>query len=119
MIRRPPRSTRTDTLFPDTTRFRSASRSGKAPVWLLAGLTIGGASRARVDGFLYLAPVLLALALAARVAAPEARSSMRRGMAWCVGGIVVTSFIGFWDVFKLTGGYYDADRTSTRLNSSH
>src|SRR3546814_10605034 len=24
MIRRPPRSTRTDTLFPDTTRFRSA-----------------------------------------------------------------------------------------------
>src|SRR3546814_2125636 len=62
-----------------------ASRSGKAPVWLLAGLTIGGASLARVDGFLYLAPVLLALALAARVAAPEARSSMRRGMAWCVG----------------------------------
>src|SRR3546814_10545041 len=25
MIRRPPRSTRTDTLFPDTTRFRSAA----------------------------------------------------------------------------------------------
>src|SRR3546814_5115623 len=43
-----------------------ASRSGKAAVWLLAGLTIGGASLARVDGFLYLAPVLLALALAAR-----------------------------------------------------
>src|SRR3546814_10097141 len=28
MIRRPPRSTRTDTLFPFTTRFRSALRSG-------------------------------------------------------------------------------------------
>src|SRR3546814_15055267 len=27
MIRRPPRSTRTDTLFPDTTLFRSASSS--------------------------------------------------------------------------------------------
>src|SRR3546814_19558285 len=29
MIRRPPRSTRTDTLFPYTTLFRSASRRGK------------------------------------------------------------------------------------------
>src|SRR3546814_4735250 len=28
MIRRPPRSTRTDTLFPDTTLFRSSRRDG-------------------------------------------------------------------------------------------
>src|SRR3546814_15856553 len=28
MIRRPPRSTRTDTLFPDTTLFRSAAHAG-------------------------------------------------------------------------------------------
>src|SRR3546814_7637363 len=34
MIRRPPRSTRTDTLFPDTTRFRSRRfRSGAVTVW--------------------------------------------------------------------------------------
>src|SRR3546814_3949111 len=31
MIRRPPRSTRTDTLFPYTTLFRSLPRSRKAP----------------------------------------------------------------------------------------
>src|SRR3546814_5875010 len=31
MIRRPPRSTRTDTLFPYTTLFRSAPRSRSAP----------------------------------------------------------------------------------------
>src|SRR3546814_8651908 len=31
MIRRPPRSTRTDTLFPYTTLFRSADQSGKCP----------------------------------------------------------------------------------------
>src|SRR3546814_18912146 len=31
MIRRPPRSTRTDTLFPYTTLFRSASHSASAP----------------------------------------------------------------------------------------
>src|SRR3546814_5729034 len=34
MIRRPPRSTRTDTLFPYTTLFRSASaRSGATVIW--------------------------------------------------------------------------------------
>src|SRR3546814_8863150 len=32
MIRRPPRSTRTDTLFPDTTLFRSVA--GGIPAWL-------------------------------------------------------------------------------------
>src|SRR3546814_2255316 len=31
MIRRPPRSTRTDTLFPYTTRFRSGGDGGKDP----------------------------------------------------------------------------------------
>src|SRR3546814_4838596 len=31
MIRRPPRSTRTDTLFPYTTLFRSCSRSASVP----------------------------------------------------------------------------------------
>src|SRR3546814_11653185 len=37
MIRRPPRSTRTDTLFPYTTLFRSCrslTRSARSPAWL-------------------------------------------------------------------------------------
>src|SRR3546814_3885184 len=38
MIRRPPRSTRTDTLFPDTTLFRS---NQLAPVALEAGAALG------------------------------------------------------------------------------
>src|SRR3546814_3260605 len=37
MVLRPPRSTRTDTLFPYTTRFRSASKAG------VMGLVRGGA----------------------------------------------------------------------------
>src|SRR3546814_5555818 len=32
MVRRPPRSTRTDTLFPDTTLFRSASQARKLDI---------------------------------------------------------------------------------------
>src|SRR3546814_18783171 len=39
MIRRPPRSTRTDTLFPDTTLFRSAWASASTRL-----ITIGGSS---------------------------------------------------------------------------
>src|SRR3546814_4744923 len=34
MIRRPPRSTRTDTLFPYTTLFRSAAPAAASPSWL-------------------------------------------------------------------------------------
>src|SRR3546814_21133115 len=34
MIRRPPRSTRTDTLFPYTTLFRSRAGSGRTDIWL-------------------------------------------------------------------------------------
>src|SRR3546814_10087978 len=37
MIRRPPRSTRTDTLFPYTTLFRSPDRAGNLPVAGRAG----------------------------------------------------------------------------------
>src|SRR3546814_2565060 len=39
MIRRPPRSKRTDTLFPDTTLFRSA-RGGACQIWLAGKRTI-------------------------------------------------------------------------------
>src|SRR3546814_2388908 len=42
MIRRPPRSTRTDTLFPYTTLFRSVER--------LRGLGLGGAGGRRLRG---------------------------------------------------------------------
>src|SRR3546814_8415055 len=42
MIRRPPRSTRTDTLFPYTTLFRSGSHVG-------AAVRVAGADRGNVD----------------------------------------------------------------------
>src|SRR3546814_11650136 len=38
MIRRPPRSTRTDTLFPYTTLFRSATQCGGVSMRLIVGL---------------------------------------------------------------------------------
>src|SRR3546814_11565431 len=51
MIRRPPRSTRTDTLFPYTTLFRSAgdmAECGKARAGVLAGVALGGIERGHV-----------------------------------------------------------------------
>src|SRR3546814_19335424 len=39
MLRRPPRSTRTDTLFPYTTLFRSLTRPGKLVLYGSIGLT--------------------------------------------------------------------------------
>src|SRR3546814_9002239 len=46
MIRRPPRSTRTDTLFPYTTLFRSAGAALFAPTILLIGLAVACLSSA-------------------------------------------------------------------------
>src|SRR3546814_1636505 len=57
MIRRPPRSTRTDTLFPDTTLFRSRPAS-----WLLPPVAshryqrVGGSGARRQDGAMNIAP---------------------------------------------------------------
>src|SRR3546814_11152 len=80
MIRRPPRSTRTDTLFPYTTLFRSKKlapgdaisrlQSGHArlgPHCLVAELEIMGDG---VDGFRNVAPVGVAVDQDARPAAP-------------------------------------------------
>src|SRR3546814_7341591 len=52
MIRRPPRSTRTDTLFPYTTLFRSALCIGAAPIVRERQDTLGGAPAG-----IFLAPV--------------------------------------------------------------
>src|SRR3546814_9394821 len=48
MRRRPPRSTRTDTLFPYTTLFRSPAGSRGEGIWHLAGGR-GSGRRARLD----------------------------------------------------------------------
>src|SRR3546814_18313340 len=51
MIRRPPRSTRTDTLFPYTTRFRSTdSRAGTAGPGSMPGLVVLYAAPGRGGG---------------------------------------------------------------------
>src|SRR3546814_6598858 len=119
MIRRPPRSTRTDTLFPYTTLFRSRAL-------VAGGRTVAAADRDRValgqaaealgSGFV---PMPVDLADAAETEALVERVAADFGISAIVhsaglfpqAGLAATS-LQLWDSVM-------ADRKSTRLNSSH
>src|SRR3546814_1498352 len=104
MIRRPPRSTRTDTLFPYTTLFRSEAVHGDA----VGGEVVGEAARHGGDG-----------ALRRRRVQPVLDAGMRREAA----DVEDRAAAGRADMRRRRLGAeeraLDRDRTSTRLNSSH
>src|SRR3546814_15626631 len=93
MIRRPPRSTRTDTLFPYTTLFRSARERA-------AGKDVRRAAERAVHRHLS--------------AVDDRRPRKRRTVARQPGlpGIML-------DAVRAGAGRNETDRKSTRLNSSH
>src|SRR3546814_12305969 len=99
-IRRPPESTRTDTLFPYPTLFRSPRRRGRPPVRPRRAPRRAGTLAAR-DG-----PRLPLLRLAGR-ARGDARLGARGGPADALR----------WALARPRPGR--GDRKSTRLNSSH
>src|SRR3546814_2349161 len=103
MIRRPPRSTRTDTLFPYTTLFRSDRRvSGSAGE---VGLGLGMALQAGVGGGAVEQRHRL---LAAEL---EGASEVDRSLHVLVAVEIAKAAVG--------PGGGETDRKSTRLNSSH
>src|SRR3546814_6310883 len=107
MIRRPPRSTRTDTLFPYTTLFRSESARANAG-----------------EEFVHLAAQRLRL-LGELVGRSQhglgriARLGRGGGDVGDVGGDFAGAGRGLLDVARDFLGRRGLDRTSTRLNSSH
>src|SRR3546814_10424419 len=121
MIRRPPRSTRTDTLFPDTTLFRSRivfldlvtiAEGGDAPTFQIAGVDIGS-------------EVLLGQALALAGQDDVPLDDVAAGPEATGGGTSVYSD-NLGDVLDLLAAQgvippveLQLDRKSTRLNSSH
>src|SRR3546814_1097583 len=116
MIRRPPRSTRTDTLFPYTTLFRSPTHTSADPI--LGGL---GASRSRDQGITALIVSLLSpscfghvsrLHHAYRTPAPD-------HLPLCAHLHCVPDWTVFWTHSYNVGHSPVLDRKSTRLNSSH
>src|SRR3546814_2132986 len=132
MIRRPPRSTRTDTLFPYTTLFRSSFKNGGQPVdehtdtrgeLPVKGVKEGNRRRRRwvVRQHLdQLARFECSLSAISR-GLDQAESEHRRGVV-AVGGINGhgrrQSEVGY---LAITGEFkrQQTDRKSTRLNSSN
>src|SRR3546814_20532305 len=99
MCRRPPISTRTDTLFPYTTLFRSAERN-----WCLPLITFG------IIGFI--AMVVIAVCVSKRMTETQAAAETREDL---YGADTVfnrnTILLTILSIF--------GDRKSTRPNSSH
>src|SRR3546814_11382624 len=112
MIRFPPRSTRTDTLFPYTTRFRSLTFTLAAAIGALSGMLIAPVTTVYYDtGFLIGLKGFVAAIFGGLISYPVAA-----GGALFVG--ILEAFSSFWasaykEVIVFT------DRKSTRLNSSH
>src|SRR3546814_15031722 len=99
MIRRPPRSTRTDTLFPYTTLFRSASTVGVLGLRQLGAAHVDYLVPNRFEYGYGLTPEIVAVALQRE---PDLLVTVDNGIS-SVDGVAAAK----------------ADRKSTRLNSSH
>src|SRR3546814_13499121 len=99
MIRRPPRSTRTDTLFPYTTLFRSFEQTQRI------GNTRRGGEVRRIDQ--------IAAIARQRDAVPGFQISRARL------GVLTRKTTDAHDALAHAVHEYQGDRKSTRLNSSH
>src|SRR3546814_3307106 len=116
MIRRPPRSTRTDTLFPYTTLFRSGA--GTFDVFAVVGAAEGvGAIFGRLAGAAGLGVFAggnVRAGVAQAVAVAD-RSVTGFGTDCDCGGVQLEALFDLGGLLRTGNG----DRKSTRLNSSH
>src|SRR3546814_11942928 len=105
MIRRPPRSTLTDTLFPHTPHFRSPTRVGGRVRGHGCSVMRLRFERGRPDDLESLHPAYFALVMATGIVA----------IALHLHGVPLLPGFLFW----LNAVLFAGDRKSTRLNSSH
>src|SRR3546814_3363046 len=113
MIRRPPRSTRTDTLFPDTTLFRSAGG---------AGANHEAVRRLQFRQPALLAYVAIVLLVAAVVLDQRLIAFMQRGgdrVGQALQQRAAQPPAVELGLFGRRDAHAGRDRKSTRLNSSH
>src|SRR3546814_1680817 len=106
MIRRPPRSTRTDTLFPYPTLFRSGPVDGEGRISLpRGGQAVIGFDRLTVSGTVASGQIMpVADGLTGRLG---------------ISGGGVTGYVALQPMYGVQQIKTELDRKSTRLNSSH
>src|SRR3546814_4422286 len=126
MIRRPPRSTRTDTLFPYTTLFRSAEKSEPAPSRADAPSKTANQDKKVEDTTLALPAQIERKYLrvgddlfrSGRDEKPDmsikGQDGIRINKDHAIGDAVAIAKHNGWQSIRVHG-----DRKSTRLNSSH
>src|SRR3546814_7796624 len=125
MIRRPPRSTRTDTLFPYTTLFRSGRGLTRSPFASKTGRGGLAMSEILIDDEEGVRTITLNRpdrlnALTGSIMTPLADACADAARDSSVGCVIVTGAgRGFCAGGDLKEGGADKDRKSTRLNSSH
>src|SRR3546814_12627005 len=107
MIRRPPRSTRTDTLFPYTTLFRST----KAEIQIAAEASLIGSVLAKREHMMYLGGITI-----------DHFIDKAHARAWqrLLSDVTITDELSLQlNDNELSDAHVKRDRKSTRLNSSH
>src|SRR3546814_6877428 len=102
MIRRPPRSTRTDTLCPYTTLFRSFFRADSVGTAfdVLGGLVSGSGPSPLVTT---LAVVTIALSIASQFVPPTAVRGVQQRFAMLAPGVQIAALAGALTVIDVLG----------------
>src|SRR3546814_4291765 len=117
MIRRPPRSTRTDTLFPYTTLFRSRQVEAARAAYLASAAARDAATlsvaAATASGYITL------LGLDARREVVRLTISSRAEALRLARSRANAGYTSELELRQAEAEYEAADRKSTRLNSSH
>src|SRR3546814_15505019 len=118
MIRRPPRSTRTDTLFPYTTLFRSLEAWTGAKLIERDG---NSAYRLTPRGLAYHAQIHDAIrSIVGATSTLMTGEEKRRLRLWCIPGFASWLSDRIGDFVRVNPDIdVELDRKSTRLNSSH
>src|SRR3546814_15074167 len=112
MLRRPPRSTRTDTLFPYTTLFRSYAELGRNVAWILLVFRLF-ANDGRDESMGTVRPVVVALAFVELLQLPLLMVRIEYADN---PGLELLAF-EISAMLRMMAAI--GDRKSTRLNSSH
>lgn len=85
-----------------------AQKSKQAWQWWLAGLVLGSASLARIDAYLMFIGIELAAICLLMIARKKERAALIKCVAWLAGGMAISGYIAWLDVYTLSTAYYEA-----------